>query len=462
MEFINREKELQDLEKRWISGIPELFVVYGKRRVGKTELLKSFIKGKRAVYYLADKRTMVDQLAELARLVAKEFKDPSLAERGFTDWINFFQYIQTHNKERFALIVDEFPYLTEVDPATSSIFQKGWDEYLRSANVMLVLLGSSIAMMESEVLIQKSPLFGRRTGQLLLEPLTFQQSRQFFPGKSFADYLPQYSITGGMPAYILQMEAAKNIQENVISHIFPKTEFLHNEIRFVLREELREPKNYLAILRAIALGKRKLSEIVNETGIEKPSVNKYLNTLNHLQIVERELPITESKPEKSRKGLYRLQDIYFRFWFQYIFPYNSDLEIQRYEEVLLKISESFTEHVAFVYEEVCRELAGQWQDRIFVFERVGKWWGPNAEIDLVAFNSRTKDILFGECKWSDKLVGTDIYETLKKRARLVVWHLAGRREHFILFSKSGFTEHMKELAKKEKVILVEKDKLINL
>jgi hypothetical protein len=130
--------------------------------------------------------------------------------------------------------------------------------------------------------------------------------------------------------------------------------------------------------------------------------------------------------------------------------------------VLLKISESFTAHVAFVYEEVCRELAGQWQDRIFVFERVGKWWGSNAEIDLVAFNSRTKDILFGECKWSDKLVGTDIYETLKKRARLVVWHLAGRREHFILFSKSGFTEHMKELAKKEKVILVEKDKLINL
>ncbi|MFH1236411.1 MAG: ATP-binding protein, partial [Parcubacteria group bacterium] len=391
IEFINREIELQDLEKRWSSDSPELFVVYGKRRVGKTELLKRFIQGKHAVYYLADQRTMADQLSELARLVAEAFDDPSLIARGFKDWLNFFEYVQTHNRERFVLVIDEFPYLTEVDSATSSIFQKGWDEYLRKANVMLVILGSSIAMMESEVLIQKSPLFGRRTGSLLLDPLTFQQSWQFFPDKSFSDFLQLYAITGGMPAYILQMESGKTTKENIIQHIFPKTEFLHNEIEFVLREELREPKNYLAILRAIALGKRKLSEIVNDTGIEKPSVNKYLHTLSHLRIVERELPITERHPEKSRKGLYRLQDIYFRFWFTYIFPYNSDLEIQRYEEVLRKLDESFILHTAFVYEEVCRELVGKWQDQVFPFERVGKWWEKNEEIDLVTLNNSTKD-----------------------------------------------------------------------
>lgn len=455
MNFINRVNELADLENRWKSGKPEFFIMYGKRRVGKTELVKRFIQGKRAIYFLADKRTMADQLREVSRLMGEAFADLLIEQQGFRDWLEIFRYLQRNNQERCILVVDEFPYLTEVDPATSSVFQKGWDEYLRTGNIMLVLMGSSIAMMESETLIQKAPLFGRRTGQLLLQPLSFSQSWKFFPETSFANFLELYAITGGMPAYLMQMEGRLSIEENFVAHVLPKTEFLHNEIEFVLKEELREPKNYLSILRAIAFGKRKLGEIVNETGIDKSLVNKYLHTLAQLLIVERELPVTEKNPVKSRKGLYRLHDNFFRFWFQYVFPYKSDLEIGRHNEVLRKLHDQFNMLTALAYEEVCRELILTWQDQLFPFERVGKWWDKNEEIDVVAVSQRGNQILLGECKWSEKPIGTNIYEALKKKAHLVDWGQPGRQERYILFSKSGFTPDMRRIAQEEKVLLVE-------
>lgn len=457
--FINRESELSDLEKRWRSEKPELFVVYGKRRVGKTELVKRFIKNKSAVYFLADKRTMIDQLRELSRLIGETFNDPLLQKQGFGDWLDVFEYLKRNIKQRFILVVDEFPYLVETDSAISSVFQKGWDEYLSKTNIVVILMGSSIAMMESETLIQRAPLFGRRTGQLLLHPLNFAQSRQFFPTKSFTESLQIFAIVGGMPAYLMQIDAQLDAEKNVLTYILPRTEFLYNEVEFVLKEELREPKNYLSILRAIAFGRRKLGEIVNEAGIEKPLVNKYLHTLVRLQLVERELPVIEKNPAKSRKGLYRLSDNFFRFWFQYIFTYHSDLEIERYDEVLRKFREQFHILTAITYEEVCKELIWQWQEQLFSFERVGKWWDKNEEIDLVAINYATNQIMFGECKWSEKPVGTNIYEALKKKSALVDWG-KNRKEYYILFSKSGFTPDMQELAKKEKVFLVEKDKLI--
>ena len=459
MEFINRKIELADLEKRWQSGKPELFIMYGKRRVGKTELMKKFLRGKGGVYFLADKRTMPDQLRELGRLMAQAFDDPLLETQGFGDWLEVFAYLKRHIKARFLFIVDEYPYLAEVDAAASSLFQKGWDEYLKECNCMVVLLGSSIAMMESETLIQRAPLFGRRTGQLLLQPLTFLQSREFFPGKSFAEFLGLFTITGGMPAYLMQMEAHTDMETNVAGHVLPKTEFLHNEVEFVLKEELREPKNYLAILRAISFGKRKLSEIVNETGIEKTLVNKYLHILAQLQIVERELPVIEKNPAKSRKGLYRLCDNFFRFWFQYVFPYHSDLEIGRYDEVIRKFRVQFNMLCAVTYEEVCKEIIGQFRGRFFPFERVGKWWEKNEEIDLVAFNAATDQILFGECKWSEKPVGTNILEALKKKATLVEWGTHERKEYYALFSKSGFTPEMVRCAQQEGVLLVHQDRL---
>lgn len=460
MKFINREIELKALIDKWAKGSSQLIIVYGKRRVGKTELIKQFIKDREAVYFLADKRSSLEQLRELGQIVGDMFNDDMLKSRGFENWLEAFNYIKKHKKGKFIFAIDEYPYLVEADKSISSVFQKGWDESLKGAGIFLILSGSSIGMMESEALTYRAPLYGRRTGQILIKPLLFKEARQFFPKKDFDECLSIYTITGGIPAYILQWDPALSVDDNIKEKVFLYTEFLHNEVEFILKEEFREPKNYLSILRAISWGKRKFGEIVNETGLEKSFLAKYLMTLERLQIIEREVPVTEDSPHKSRKGLYAITDNFFRFWFQYVFPYKSDLEIQRHDEVLRKMRESFKMLEGWTYETVCRQMISDFRDELFTFERVGKWWQDEKEIDVVALNSQTKDILFGEAKWSEKQVGTNIYAQLKEKAAHVDWKNASRKERYILFSKSGFTKDMVELARKDGVYLIHRNKLI--
>jgi hypothetical protein len=395
-------------------------------------------------------------------MLGEHFKDASLIKDGFPQWLDAFRYIKDHAKRPFILAIDEYPYLVEVDSATSSLFQKGWDESLKDSGIFLILSGSSVSMMESEALLYKSPLYGRRTGQILLKPLTFKQSWQFFPDKKFEEFLGIYTVTGGLPAYILQIDPNLSIEDNIKSKIFPKTQFMHSEVEFILKEELRETKNYLAILKAIAWGKRKFGEIVNDTGLNKSIIMKYLHILDRLQLIEREVPVTEDNPSKSRKGLYQISDNFVRFWFQFIYPFTSDLEIERYTEVQKKLKESFIILMAAAYEKVCRELVWDFQDKLFQFERVGKWWENEKEIDVAALNNSTGEILFGESKWSEKQVGTNIFGDLIKKAKSVKWQHGKRKERYILFSKSGFTQDMIELAKQQNILLVEKDKLLTL
>ncbi len=289
--------------------------------------------------------------------------------------------------EKIILTIDEYPYLVETDGAISSLFQKGWDEYLNATNVFLILSGSSVSVMESEALIYKSPLYGRRTGQLLLKPLSFYEAWQFFPKKSFEDFLTMYAAVGGLPAYLLKFDADKTTKDNIVKNIFPKTAFLHNEIEFILKEELREPKNYLSILKAVSLGKAKFSEIVNETGLEKNVLHKYLSTLERLQLLERSVPVIEKSRIKSNKGLYVIADQYTKFWFQYVFPFKSELEVENYREVLRRIDESFPLLVASSYEKACQEVLRKLQSKFFMFERIGRWWEKEKEIDVVACNT---------------------------------------------------------------------------
>jgi uncharacterized protein len=460
MKFLDRTQELASLNNKWIEYTPNLIIVYGKRRVGKTELIKQFIKDKPAVYFLADKRTTTEHLREVSRLLGAHFKDFVLEKRGFGEWIEVFQYLKSRSHEPFVFVIDEYPYLVEVDRSISSVFQKGWDEHLKNTNIFFILCGSSISIMESEALTYKSPLYGRRTGQILVQPLSFNESWKFFPKQSFDEFLGIYTITGGLPSYLIQLSSELSLKENILKKIFPNTEFLHNEVEFVLKEELREPKNYLSILRAISMGKRKFGEIANETALEKNVLTKYLNTLEHLKLIEKEVPVTENNLLKSRKNLYIITDNFFRFWFQYVFPYKSSLEIEQFNEVLRIVDESFPLLQAATYEKVCREITWNLSDKIFRFERVGKWWEKEQEIDVVGINRQTRQILFGEAKCSAKPVGTNIFEALKQKSRLVDWEKNSRKEYFILFSKSGFTKEMLSVAKKEKVFLVEKDRLL--
>lgn len=460
MKFINRATELGSLNDKWREAKSHFVIVYGKRRVGKTELIKQFIKDKKAIYFLADKRTELELLRELGRIVGGLFADSILEKNGFSDWLEVFKYLKEKKNGKIILVIDEYPYLVEVNKAISSIFQKGWDEYLKEAGIFLILSGSSIAMMESETLTHQSPLYGRRTAQLLIKPLLFKEAIGFFPNKDFSEFMNIFTVTGGMPAYILQWEPDQSFDWNVKNKIFLRTEFLHNEVEFILKEEFREPKTYLSILKAISWGKRKFGEIVNETGLEKNILTKYLVTLERLNVIEKEVPVTEDVPHKSRKGLYLISDNFFKFWFQYIFPYKSDLEIGRPNEVLRKIKESFNILEAATYEKVIRELIWDLKDRIFPFEKVGKWWDKEKEIDLIALNAQSKEILLGEVKWSKKQVGTNIFEDLKGKAKFVDWNIGKRKEYYLLCSKSGFTKDMIDLARKEDVLLIYKDRLL--
>lgn len=459
MKFINREKELKALNTRWKENKAHLIILYGKRRIGKTELIKQFIKDKPSIYFLADKAGEKDNLKMLSKNIGSFFGDKYVEEAGFGEWYHLFDYLKS-KKERIILTIDEFPYLVDSNKAISSIFQKGWDEYLKAAKIFLILSGSSIGMMERETLAYKSPLYGRRSGQILLRNLGFEDFKKFFPHKKFDQLLSIHTITGGAPAYILQFSSKMSFKANLKKHIFNTEGYLYNEVEFILKEELREPGTYLSILRAISLGKRKFGEIVNETGLEKNIIMKYLHVLEELHLVKKDVSITEKSRLRSKRGFYLLQDQFFIFWFNYIFPFKSDLELGKYDNVFLELDKGFNLLISQDYEKVAGDILIDYTKSIFPLLKLGRWWDNNAEIDIVGLNEKENKILFGEVKWSNKNVGTNIYRELKGKAQNVQWGRKDRKEYFCLFSRSGFTDEMIKLAGKEKIYLFHKDKLL--
>jgi len=461
MQFTNRESELNFLNEKWRETIAQLIIIYGKRRVGKTEISIQFAKGKPHIYFLCERIAMHHQLKKFTAAIGEYFKDEFLPSEGFRDWETAFKYL-AHKREKLIIIVDEFPYLVETDKAVPSTFQKAWDLYLKNSNVYLILLGSSISMMEKTALFYKAPLYGRRTGQFLIKPFKFKEVKEIFAGKSFEEILSIYSIVGGTPLYLGKF-CGKNYLDVVKKEILKKGQPLYEEVEFLLREELKEPRNYFAILEALSLGKHKLSEIINETGFDKGTVSRYISILDSLQITKKEIAITERMSEKSRKGIYMIDDNFFNFWFRFVFRNRALLEENRINEVASKIKEAMPSLLAKNYERISGEilLNAILNNKITLkFESYGRWWNKNEEIDLVAVNSQTNEILFGEVKWSNKPIGTNIYKDLEEKTQRVEWGKKGRCHYFCLFSKSGFTEDMIKLAKKEKVCLFHKDCLI--
>lgn len=452
MEFINRTYELGFLRGAYEEDKSQFIVLYGKRRVGKTSLIKEFAGNLPHVYFLADKATQKDQLQALSEKVGLLFNDEFLLSRGFGAWHEFFRYFR--NKGKVVVAIDEFPFLIESNRAIPSIFQKGWDEELKDSGIYLILLGSSIGIMETEVLDYKSPLFGRRTGQMLVTQLNFWDARKFFPTKSVDEFMYMFSMLGGTPAYLLQFDPMADLWTNIRNKMLTPEAYLFSEPEFILREELREPRNYFAILRAISMGKTRSGEIINETGFEKNIVGKYLSVLTDLKIIRREVPITEKSFEKSKKGMYLMDDNFFRFWFNFVFPNKSFIE-ERETDYLLekKIRPRLDIFVSQTFEEVCRSYLKKGLLDGLKFNQVGRWWTKDAEVDVVGMNEEANAILLGEVKWSINQVGLDILADLKKKAAMIEWGKVNRKEYFALFSRTGFTEELIKIAAKEGIYL---------
>ena len=443
--FVNRTTELKLLEKRYASGKAEFFVLYGRRRVGKTELLAHFCEGKRAIFFVSDLGSEVSLRTALSRAVNAVLFGTGQLEAVYSSWEALFQAVgQAAKNERLVLVLDEFPYIVSAYPPVASILQRVWDQTLKGSQLMLILYGSYIGMMEETVLGYQAPLYGRRTAQYLLEPLLFRDARLFYQSYALEDQVRTYAVFGGTPAYLQTIDAQIPLAQNVLDGILTRGSFLYDEVHFVLQQELREPKNYFAILQAIAAGRTKLNEIKQATGIAGPSV--YLDTLQQLQLVERIVPITETQPQKSRRGLYRLKDHYLRFWFRYVHPNRSQLERGAANLVLeSQVLPELDHFSSLAFEEICAQAL--WQKGLagelpFVPERIGRWWSANEEIDLIAMNK--DQAMLVECKWSSQPVGTNILADLEHKAKLVQPELGDRQINYALCARSGFTPQLRE------------------
>ncbi len=434
--FVNRERELSWMEDQH-SNEAAFMVLYGRRRVGKTELIKEFMKTKDHVYFLATKKTERENLKDLQKQMSEYLQEDIFTDIHFEGWEDLFkEFIKRVNK-KIVITIDEFPYLIESNDAVPSIFQKIWDEHLKEKNVTLILCGSSIGMMETHVLEYKSPLYGRRTGQWKLKPFKFEELSGFFPDKSLEEKLRFYSYLDGIPQYLNMMDTEQNVRWNLKNKLMQKGTYLYEEAENLLVQEVRKPANYFSILQAIAEGNTRYGEICNRTEMSKSKVSQYLKNLRELHIVEKEFPITQNK--ESRNALYKLTDNYYDFWFEFIYPNQSMLEEGKIEKVLDSEKTALRRHVSFVFEQICREfLQKEWDD-------VGRWWGRGEEIDVVGFDKTTDKIIFGECKWSKNKVGLDVFYDLKEKSKKVSWGGKNREEEYILFAKSGFERKVHQM-----------------
>jgi len=433
--FINRKTELDLLEERRNEGKAEFIVVYGRRRVGKTALLTEFLRRNGGIYLLARETSEAENLKRFSQRLAEHFNDEFLVKNPFQSWDAFFEYLAQKNGERLALVIDEFPYLVKGNPAVPSILQEYWDLKLSKSRVYLVICGSSISMME-KLLGYKSPIYGRRTAQLKVSPLGFFEARAFLPRYPLEDFVKAYGILGGTPAYLLEFEDSKSIEENLRSYFRPDS-FLYSDARFVLMEELDEPRNYFAVMEAIARGKTTLGEIMNETGLERGTVAKYISILTDLGFVRREVPVTASR--KSRKGRYYIADPYFAFWFRYVHPNVDLIETGQGDFLVELVMKDLNEYLGWVFEEIAREFLTGLNKKgklPFRFTKIGRWWHRNEEIDLVALNKSEKKSLFVEVKWKSlsKREARGILKDLERKAELV--GLKGWEKSYGLVAKS--------------------------
>ena len=333
--FFGRERELAFLEELHDSGKPELYVLYGRRRVGKTELLQRFCQGRRAVYFLAAQVRDRDNLRAFRDAVAEGLQDALAGDVEFPDWGAALGFLaERAGDRRLVVVLDEFPYLCEANRSLPSQVQRFWDTRGKRSNLLLVLCGSHVSFMEKEVLAERSPLFGRRTAQKRLEPLSPMDTLAFFPNWPLRERVLAYAILGGMPAYLQRFDDRRSLRENLLRDLLRPEGYLFDEVQFLLRTELSNPATYNSILRATARGPQRLNDIALDVGVDSTTANKYLHVLRELRLVEREVPLTDPDPLRSRRGTYRVADRFLQFHFRHVQPNLSLIHAGRGERVL--------------------------------------------------------------------------------------------------------------------------------
>lgn len=445
--FIGRDKELSALDKLYKSGKFEFVVIYGRRRVGKTALINQFISDKKSIYFMGVESNEKQNLENFSKSVI-EFSSGIQTETSFASFQAALEYVfKLAEKERIILTIDEYPYVARSSKSLASTLQLLIDKYKDTSKLMLILCGSSMSYMEDHVLAYKAPLYGRRTAQMKILPFDFEESCRCFNNLSAEDKALIYGIVGGTPQYLLQMNDKLSVEENIKNTYFNPMSFLYEEPINLLKQEVREPAIYTAIITAIATGHTRMSEISSKIGENTNVCSNYLKNLINLGIIRKETPYGE---KASKKSIYSIEDNMFYFWYRFVLDNNSVIARGATDMVYKRIEPQLSHYMGRAFEEICMQYL--WKQLLvgnvpIEFVSLGRWWGNDpiqksqAEIDIMG-EQDSESALFAECKWRNEKVDLDILETLIERSRLFRY----TKVHYYLFSKSGFTKGCMEKA----------------
>lgn len=457
--FINREGELKDLEDLWKAKKAHLIVLYGRRRVGKTALLKFFGRDKKLFYWTATKTTGKRLLASFSAQfqLVKNPKATIPADFSYPSWESALLDVAEHCRANKLLVVfDEIPYAFEADTELPSLLQKLWDNELCDSKINLCLTGSRIGMVEKHVLSSGGPLYGRASAVIWLDPLPPDVLCKFLPRYSPSQLVEVYAITGGVPLYVKLFDDSIPVLANIERELSSSASIIKGEPYFLIHEELKEPMRYVAILEAVGNGKRAQTEIANAVGIEKTHLMPYLHTLEGLRFIKRQVSVTED-PKQSRKGIYVITDMFLKFYFRFIASNSGLLEEGREDKVFAEIASQFDSFVGKNgFEEICqRWLVNEAKKGGLPFDPdvIGKFWDPHVEIDAAALNRKHRSMIICEAKWTNKKCPLSVLDALNKKGEYISQKL-GYHVNKMIFSKSGFEPRLIERARIENTRLV--------
>lgn len=455
--FFGRTQELGEINRLYNTDRFEMLIMYGRRRVGKTTLIKEFCKDKNTVLFSAVESTEQENLKLFSNAVNKT------SRAVFPDFQSLFSELAERGKsERLIVVIDEYPYLVKAVRGISSKLQHAIDHDFLDTKLFVILCGSSISFMESHVLGSKSPLFGRRTAQLKVQPFDYLDTAKCFPNLSSEEKALAYGITGGIPLYIQRMLLYPTIQEGVLREIFNPVGYLYEEPANLLRQELREPQVYNSVVTAIANGYTRVSEIATQIGSDTANASKYLYSLEALGIVHKETPVGE---RLGKKSIYMISDLFFRFWYRFVPQIHNSIIAGYVEDVLEKmVYSNMNQYMGLIFERMCREyLLHNIKDLPIIPTDVGQWWGTDkkrrcqVQIDIVMSNYDSSEMILGECKYINTLVDVEVLDNLMEHSKLFP---KLKQAHYVIFSKIGFTDKLLERAVIEHVKLITLDEMM--
>lgn len=462
--FYCREQELAKLNRRYTDDQFECVVIYGRRRVGKTAVIKEFCKDKPVIFFSALNATAQENLESLSSAIF-EYQHSDLAGSDAPVYPSFDAALQEITRlaesQRLIFVIDEYPYLAKAYKSFSSRLQHIIDHTWQNSKLFLILCGSSMSFMEKQVLGYESPLYGRRTAQFKLEALHYREIKAFHPTLSPEQLSLIYGITGGIPHYINKLGVRGDIDAALLENFFEPSAYLFEEPENLLKQELREPALYNSIIAAIAGGASHINEITTKVGIESGKCMKYLTVLLELGILQKETPLTE-KP--GRKTIYTIKDQFFRFWYRFVPRNMTAISSGRIANVYDRAVKAHLHgHMGLAFEEMCKEYLLYYADNLPIeLSDIGQWWGSDKEthkevqIDIVGCQTDSKEYLIGSCKYRNEKIGTDELELLRHYAAVFG---KGSKYHYYIFSLGGFTAPLLESGKRGEVTLITLDEM---